>query len=105
MCRFRCPSFDEQVEPRKAVREANMARQQATLQNVKSIAAAALVGLRLVILFGLVDGPTAQLDCILDAAAMATIVLLPSSVPADALNFHSYIFFFQCFFPFHTILG
>src|SRR5260370_35581664 len=81
MCRFRCPSFDEQVEPRKAVREANMARQQATLQNGKSIAAAALVGLGLVILFGAEDGPTAQLDCILGPAAGPTVGLLPYTVP------------------------
>src|SRR5260370_35084378 len=92
MCRFRCPSFDEQVEPRKAVREANMARQQATLQNVKSIAAAALVGLGLVILFGEGDGPTAQLDCILGSADRPTMELLPTILPAARATLQSYVF-------------
>jgi len=78
-----------------------MARQQATLQNVKSIAAAALVGLVLVILFGEVDGPTAQLDCILGSAARATVELLPYIVPAAWRTLQSYVFDHQVVSPCH----
>jgi hypothetical protein len=59
-----------------------MARQQAIFQNAKSIAAAALVGLGLAILFGKVCGPTAQVTNILGFVAREAMQLMPYVVPA-----------------------
>lgn len=59
-----------------------MARQQATVQSLKSIAAAALIGLGLVILLGMVDESTAQVAKILSFVAKEAIQLLPYAVPA-----------------------
>jgi len=58
-----------------------MGRQQATLENLKSIAAVALVGLGLAILLGKLGGPTAQVDSILSCVARETIGLLSYIVP------------------------
>ncbi len=58
-----------------------MARQQAIFQNEKSIAAAALVGLGLAILFGKVCGPTAQVTNILGFVAREAMQLMPLSSP------------------------
>jgi hypothetical protein len=68
-----------------------MARQQATVQSVKSIAAAALVGLGLVILFGLVSEPTAQVTNILGFVAREAIELL-ACVPAAGRALQGYGF-------------
>ena len=76
-----------------------MGRQQATLENVKSIAAAALVWLGLVSVFETVDGPRAQLDSILGSAATETIELLPYIVPAGWRALQSYAFDHQGFSP------
>jgi len=57
-----------------------MARQQATVWSVKSIAAAALIGL--VVLFGTVSEPTAQLTNTLGFVAREAMELLPYVVPA-----------------------
>jgi hypothetical protein len=59
-----------------------MARQQATVRSVKSIAAAALIGLGLVILFGTVSKPTAQVTNTLGFVAREAMELLPYVVPA-----------------------
>jgi len=76
-----------------------MGRQQATLENVKSIAAAATIGLGLVILLGKVGGPAAQLDRLLGSAATETIELLPYIVPAGWRALQSYAFDHQGFSP------
>jgi len=76
-----------------------MGRQQATLENVKSIAAAALVWLGLVSVFETVDGPRAQLDSILSCAARETIELLPYVVPPGWRALQSYVFDHQGFSP------
>jgi hypothetical protein len=69
-----------------------MARQQATVQSVKSIAAAALIGLGLVILFGLVSEPTAQVTNILGFVAREAIELLACVVPAAGRALQDYGF-------------
>lgn len=69
-----------------------MARQQATLESLKSIAAVVLVGLGLVILFGNVGGPTAHLECIVGFAAQETMRLMPYIVPAAWRTLESYVF-------------
>ena len=78
-----------------------MARQQATLQNLKPIAAAVLVGFGLVILFSNADGPTAQLDSILSCAAQEMLGLLLYIVPAGWRALESYVFDHQGFSPCH----
>lgn len=76
-----------------------MARQQATLQNLKSIAAAALAGLGLVILFGMTDEPTAQVTNILGFAAKMAMELLPCVVPAAWRALETYASDHQGFSP------
>jgi len=77
-----------------------MGRQKATLQNVKSITAAALVGLGLVIL-GKVGGPTPSLDTILSCVARETMGLVPYIAPAAWRALQSYVFDHQGFSPCH----
>jgi hypothetical protein len=76
-----------------------MARQQAIFQNEKSIAAAALVGLGLAILFGKVCGPTAQVTNILGFVAREAMQLMPYVVPAASRALQSYGFDHQGFSP------
>ncbi len=76
-----------------------MARQQAIFQNEKSIAAAALVGLGLAILFGKVCGPTAQVTNILGFVAREAMQLMPYVVPAAWRALQSYGFDHQGFSP------
>ncbi len=78
-----------------------MGRQQATLQNVKSITAAALVGLGLAILVGKLGGPAAQVDSTLSCVARETVGLLPYVVPAVLGALRSYVFDHQGFSPCH----
>jgi hypothetical protein len=78
-----------------------MGRQQATLQNLKSIGAAALVGLGLVILMERVDGPVAQVDSILSCVAREAMALVPYVVPAAWRALQSYVFDHQGFSPCH----
>ena len=54
-----------------------MGQQQATLENLKSIAAVAVVGLGLALWLGTLGGPAAQVDSILSCVARETIGLLP----------------------------
>src|SRR5260370_2005924 len=77
-----------------------MARQQAIFQNEKSIAAAALVGLGLTILFGKVCGPTAQVTNILGFVAREAVQLMPYVVPAAWRALQSYDVDHQRFFPY-----
>jgi hypothetical protein len=74
-----------------------MARQRRTFQNVKSIASAVLAGLGLVILFGRLDGPAAQLAHLLCHAGRETVALLPYFLPTALQAFHSYAFDHQTF--------
>ncbi len=74
-----------------------MGRRQAILQNVKSIAAVALVGLGLAILLGKLGGPAAQVDGILSCVARETMGLLPYIVPAAWRALQSYVFDHQGF--------
>ncbi len=74
-----------------------MGRQQGTLENLKSIAAVALVGLGLAILVGKLSGPAAQVDSILSCAARETMGLLPYIVPAAWRALQSYVFDHQGF--------
>ena len=76
-----------------------MGRQQATLENVKSIAAAATIGLGLVILLGKAGGPTPRVDSILSCAARETMGLLPYIVPVAWRTLQSYVFDHQGFSP------
>jgi hypothetical protein len=76
-----------------------MARQQAISQNEKSIAAAALVGLGLAILFGKVRGPTAQVTNILGFVAREAMQRMPYVVPAAWRALQSYGFDHQGFSP------
>ncbi len=69
-----------------------MARQQATLHNLKSIAAAALAGLGLVILFGNVCGRTAAVTNILGFVATEAMQLMPYVAPAAWRALQSYGF-------------
>ncbi len=78
-----------------------MGRRQAILQNVKSIAAVALVGLGLAILLGELGGPAAQVDSILSCVARETMGLLPYIVPAAWRALQSYVFDHQGFSPCH----
>jgi hypothetical protein len=73
-----------------------MGRQQATLENLKSIATVALVGLGLAILVGKLSGPAAQVDSILSCVARET-GLLPYIVPAAWRALQSYVFDHQGF--------
>jgi hypothetical protein len=83
----------------KLVREANMARQQATFQSLKSIAAAVLAGLGLVILFGMVGESTAQVTNILGFVAKEAMGLLPYVFPVAWRALESYAFEHQGFSP------
>jgi len=76
-----------------------MGRQQAILQNVKSIAAVALVGLGLAILLGKLGGPAAQVDSIVSCVARETMGLLRYIVPAVWRALQSYVFDHQGFSP------
>ena len=69
-----------------------MAKQRTTSQSLRSIVGAAVVGLVLVILFGSVDGPTAQLTNLVGTAARGSLELLPYFVPAawQALQAHAF---------------
>ncbi len=78
-----------------------MGRQQATLENLKSIAAVALVGLGLAILLGKLGGSAAQVDSILSCVARETMGLLPYIVPAAWRALQSYVFDHQGFSPCH----
>ena len=78
-----------------------MGRQQATHENLKSIAAVALVGLGLAILLGKLGGPTAQVDSILSCVARETIGLLSYIVPPAWRALQSYVFDHQGFSPCH----
>ncbi len=78
-----------------------MGRQQGTLENLKSIAVAALVGLGLAILLGKLGGPTAQVDSILSCVARETIGLLSYIVPPAWRALQSYVFDHQGFSPCH----
>ncbi len=78
-----------------------MGRQQAILQNVKSIAAVALVGLGLAILAGKLGGPAAQVDSTLSCVARVMVGLLPYVVPAAWRTLQSYVFDHQGFSPCH----
>jgi len=78
-----------------------MGRRQAILQNVKSIAAVALVGLGLAILLEELGGPAAQVDSILSCVARETMGLLPYIVPAAWRALQSYVFDHQGFSPCH----
>ena len=77
-----------------------MGQQQATIENVKSITAAALVGLALVIL-GKVGSPTPHLDTILSCVAKETMGLVPYITPAACRALQSYVFDHQGFSPCH----
>ena len=79
-----------------------MGRQQAISENVKSIIAAALVGLGLVILLGKVGGSTAQVDSILSCLVRETIGLVPYIAPAAWRALQSYVFDHQGFSPCHV---
>jgi hypothetical protein len=76
-------------------------RRQVILQNVKSIAAVALVGLGLAFLLGKLGGPAAQVDSILSCVARETMGLLPYIVPAAWRALQSYVFDHQGFSPCH----
>ena len=76
-----------------------MARQNTTSQSFESIVGAALVGLGLVILFGKLDGPAAQLANLLATAARETLELLPFLVPAVWQALQVYAFDHQWFPP------
>ena len=77
-----------------------MGRQQGTLENLKSIAAAALVGLGLTILLGKLGGPAAHVDSIV-SCVRETMGLLPYIVPAVWRALQSYVFDHQGFSPCH----
>ena len=79
-----------------------MRRQQATMENVKAIAAVALVGLGLAFLLGKLGGPAAQVDSILSCVTRETMGLLPYIVPAAWRALQSYIFDHQGFSPCHV---
>lgn len=74
-----------------------MARQQATLQNLKSIAVAALAGLGLVVLFRDVCGCTAAVTDILGFVAREATQLMPYVAPAAWRALQSYGFDHQGF--------
>jgi hypothetical protein len=77
-----------------------MARRHTSFQSFKSIAsAAALAGLGLVILVGMLDGPAAQLAHLLCTAARETLGLLPYFLPAAWQALHAYAFDHQPFSP------
>jgi hypothetical protein len=57
-----------------------MTNQHTTSRNFKPIVGAALVGFAIVLLFGRLDGPVAQLIDFLGSVARQTLVLLPSLV-------------------------
>ena len=78
-----------------------MRRQQPILQNVKPIAAVALVGLGLAFLLRKLGGPAAQVDSILSCVARETMGLLPYIVPAAWRALQSYVFDHQGFSPCH----
>jgi len=78
-----------------------MGRQQATLENIKSIAAAVMAGLGLLILLGKMAGPAAQVDSILSCAARETMGLVPYIVPSAWRALQSYVFDHQGFSPRH----
>jgi hypothetical protein len=69
-----------------------MAKQRTTSQSLRSIVGAAVVGLVLVILFGSVDGPTAQLTNLVGTAARGSLELLPYFVPAAWQALQAYAF-------------
>jgi len=77
-----------------------MGQQQATIENVKSITAAALVGLALVI-SGKVGSPTPHLDTMLSCVAKETMGLVPYITPAAWRALQSYVFDQQGFSPCH----
>ena len=58
-----------------------MARQHKSTQRLRSIAGAAVIGLGLVLLFGKIDGPAAQLTHLLGTAGSGALDLLPYFVP------------------------
>jgi len=76
-----------------------MARQHKFPQSLKSIVGAALVGLGLIILFGKLDGPAAQLTNLLGVAARETLELLPPFVPAAWQALQTYAFDQRPFSP------
>ncbi len=76
-----------------------MARQHTTLQNLKSILGATVVGLGIVILFQKLDGPAALLANLLGMAAREALELLPSIVPAAWGTLQAYAFDHQQFSP------
>jgi len=78
-----------------------MRRQQPILQNVKPIAAVALVGLGLAFLLRKLGGPAAQVDSILSCVARDAMGLLPYIVPAAWRALQSYVFDYQGFSPCH----
>lgn len=59
-----------------------MARQQTPFQRLRSIVRAAVVGLVLVLLFGMLDGLAAPATDLLRSAAGEMLALLPTFVPA-----------------------
>jgi hypothetical protein len=71
------------------------------MENVKAIAAVALVGLGLAFLLGKLGGPAAQVDSILSCVARKTMGLLPYIVPAAWRALQSYVFDHQGFSPCH----
>src|SRR6266853_1421641 len=81
-----------------------MGRQQGTLENLKSIAAAAMIGLGLAILLGKLGSPAAQVDSIVSCVARETMGLLPYIVPAVWRALQSYVFDHQGFSPCHLQL-
>jgi hypothetical protein len=74
-----------------------MARQHTTSQSRKSIVGAAVVGLGLLILFGKLDGPAAQVTNLLGTAAREALGLLPTVVPAAWQALQVYTFDHQGF--------
>ncbi len=76
-----------------------MTRQHTRSRSLKSVAGTAVVGLGLVILFGKLDGPAAQLTNFLGTGARETLELLPSLVPAAWQALQAYVFDHQRFSP------
>lgn len=69
-----------------------MASQHTTSQKLISIAAAALVALGLVTVFGKLDGPAPQLTNLLGTVARKALELLPYFIPAAWHAIHAYVF-------------
>jgi hypothetical protein len=69
-----------------------MAKQRTTSQSLRSIVGAAVVGLGLALLFGKLDGPTAQLTHLVGTAGRGALELLPYFIPAAWQALQAYAF-------------